>query len=433
MCSPGRRTCLDICLVCYSIGYDAFAYCSSLTSIEIPDSVTSIDYSAFYLCSSLKDVYYTGTKEQWKKISIGSDNSCLTSATIHYNSKMPNSSGLALPNYSTATIANCLAPIPTNTKTIVVSKSTAKEYTGLVQNGRYIFMLVKSDKAENLISSDNLVYIDQFTADENGVLNAGYPNTYENEYTALIFGGKIIADTTTEDTDSDTDTKTDVDTDSEKSSDTEKDTDTPKDTDTEKDTDTPKDTDTEKDTDTPKDTDTKKDTDTPKDTDTKKDTDTPKDTDTEKDTDTPKDTDTEKDTDTPKDTDTEKDTDTPKDTDTEKDTDTPKDTDTEKDTDTPKDTDTDKEPDKKPTTPDKPKDPTPTGTMGDLDGDGKITSADSLLILRQSVSLEHFTDFQQKLADVDGDGKITSADALEVLRYSVNLPTTGNIGKTITE
>ena len=75
---------------------------------------------------------------------------------------------------------------------------------------------------------------------------------------------------------------------------------------------------------------------------------------------------------------------------------------------------------------------TPQGTYGDLDGDGKITSADSLLILRQSVSLEHFTDFQQKLADVDGDGKITSADALEVLRYSVSLPTTGNIGKTIT-
>ena len=71
--------------------------------------------------------------------------------------------------------------------------------------------------------------------------------------------------------------------------------------------------------------------------------------------------------------------------------------------------------------------------FGDLDDDEKITSADSLLILRQSVSLEHFTDSQQFFADVDGDGKITSADALEVLRYSVSLPTTGNIGKTITK
>ena len=68
-----------------SIGGRAFAYCSSLTSIEIPDSVTSIGGFAFYNCSSLKDVYYTGTEEQWKKISIGNNNDCLTSATIHYN------------------------------------------------------------------------------------------------------------------------------------------------------------------------------------------------------------------------------------------------------------------------------------------------------------------------------------------------------------
>ena len=67
--------------------------------------------------------------------------------------------------------------------------------------------------------------------------------------------------------------------------------------------------------------------------------------------------------------------------------------------------------------------------FGDVDGDGIITSADSLLILRQSVGLENFTDVQKELADVDGDGSITSADALEVLRYSVGLPTNGNSGE----
>lgn len=65
---------------------------------------------------------------------------------------------------------------------------------------------------------------------------------------------------------------------------------------------------------------------------------------------------------------------------------------------------------------------------GDIDGDGRITSADSLLILRQSVSLENFDDVHKELADVDRDGVITSADALEVLRYSVGLPSGGNIG-----
>ena len=66
--------------------------------------------------------------------------------------------------------------------------------------------------------------------------------------------------------------------------------------------------------------------------------------------------------------------------------------------------------------------------IGDLDGDNKITSADSLKILRMSVSLEPTTNENKPLADVDGDGKVTSADALEVLRASVGLPVKGNIG-----
>lgn len=67
--------------------------------------------------------------------------------------------------------------------------------------------------------------------------------------------------------------------------------------------------------------------------------------------------------------------------------------------------------------------------MGDLDGDGKITSIDSLIILRQSVGLENLPPEQIKLCEVDGDGEVTSADALEVLRYSVGLATKANIGK----
>ena len=43
----------------------AFRYCTSLTSITIPDSVASIDYSAFYNCTSLENVYYTGDIESW--------------------------------------------------------------------------------------------------------------------------------------------------------------------------------------------------------------------------------------------------------------------------------------------------------------------------------------------------------------------------------
>ena len=69
-----------------SIGDYAFYCCSGLSSIEIPSSVTSIGSNAFWSCSSLTDVYFEGTEEEWKTINIGSDNSYLTNATIHYNS-----------------------------------------------------------------------------------------------------------------------------------------------------------------------------------------------------------------------------------------------------------------------------------------------------------------------------------------------------------
>ncbi|MBR3108105.1 MAG: leucine-rich repeat protein [Clostridia bacterium] len=68
-----------------SIGAYAFRGCTSLTSVTIPNSVTEIGYRAFYGCSSLTDVYYTGTEAQWNTITIGSDNNCLTDATIHFN------------------------------------------------------------------------------------------------------------------------------------------------------------------------------------------------------------------------------------------------------------------------------------------------------------------------------------------------------------
>jgi hypothetical protein len=73
-----------------SIGYGAFQYCFNLGSIYIPVSVDTI-YRDKFAYAKLTDIYYGGTKEQWKNIGIddrwysgdiGYD--ALLYATIHY-------------------------------------------------------------------------------------------------------------------------------------------------------------------------------------------------------------------------------------------------------------------------------------------------------------------------------------------------------------
>jgi hypothetical protein len=51
----------------------AFCDCVSLESVTIPKSVTYIERAAFYNVPELKTVYYTGSKAQWKEININTN------------------------------------------------------------------------------------------------------------------------------------------------------------------------------------------------------------------------------------------------------------------------------------------------------------------------------------------------------------------------
>ena len=68
-----------------SIQGSAFSQCSALTSVFLPQELSSIGTEAFWMSNAVNDVYYRGTKEKWKKVSIAADNDDLTDATIHYD------------------------------------------------------------------------------------------------------------------------------------------------------------------------------------------------------------------------------------------------------------------------------------------------------------------------------------------------------------
>ena len=66
-----------------SIGDDAFVNCPQLTNISIPNSVTYIGFSAFAHCTSLMTVTYPGSKTQWDdNITKGSNNDVLENHLI---------------------------------------------------------------------------------------------------------------------------------------------------------------------------------------------------------------------------------------------------------------------------------------------------------------------------------------------------------------
>jgi hypothetical protein len=58
--------------------------------------------------------------------------------------------------------------------------------------------------------------------------------------------------------------------------------------------------------------------------------------------------------------------------------------------------------------------------VGDINGDGSITSADASLILQYVVGLITLTPLQLHAADVNGDGKVGALDAAWILYYSIN-------------
>lgn len=135
-----------------SIGRKAFGACYNLKSITIPESMKHVYYWAFEDCHELKDVYYNGAKAQWKMIKIEERNSNLYKANIHYAKNNENS-------ITTGTASTSDSKFQAN----FANAKAGKEYVVLV-----------SRSGSDPLNADNLIYINQITADADGELTVPF-------------------------------------------------------------------------------------------------------------------------------------------------------------------------------------------------------------------------------------------------------------------
>ncbi len=59
--------------------------------------------------------------------------------------------------------------------------------------------------------------------------------------------------------------------------------------------------------------------------------------------------------------------------------------------------------------------------LGDVDGNGKVTSADALLVLQAAAGNKTLTADQQKKADYNKDGSVSAIDARKILQVVAGL------------
>lgn len=138
------------------IGQTMFAMCHNLTEITIPDSITYIGEGAFFQCKKLKDVYYTGSQEKWGKLQTNAAVDFITwvaAATIHCTD------GDILPTAENSITTGTASTSGSKFQATFADAKAGKEYVVLV-----------SRSGSDPLNADNLIYINQITADADGEL-----------------------------------------------------------------------------------------------------------------------------------------------------------------------------------------------------------------------------------------------------------------------
>ena len=161
-----------------SIGNYAFEDCINLKSVTIPSSVVEIGYSAFYNCENLNNVYYSGSENQWNKMVIGDYNDPLFDATIHYNSTgITYSLRLKQPKMMSFTMSK--------SSDLTVYNATA---SNAISGNEYIIVVLNDTADINGFTNNDLLYIDQKTAETDGNITFNYVPKSDEECIVYIIG-----------------------------------------------------------------------------------------------------------------------------------------------------------------------------------------------------------------------------------------------------
>lgn len=162
------------------IGGSAFSECSKLKEVVLPENISGLDTgtfrnsglvkitlpktigniapTTFENCAELSDVVFTGTKNEWSKVVIYPyGNDMLQSATIHCTD------GDILP-----TTENSI----TGDTSATENGSYQATFSGVEAGKDYVIIVSRS--GSDPLNADNLIYINQITADADGELTVPF-------------------------------------------------------------------------------------------------------------------------------------------------------------------------------------------------------------------------------------------------------------------
>lgn len=146
-----------------TVGKYAFGGCRKLYSLQIPASITELSDDALYYTENLTEVIYTGTKAQWAAVKIGQHNGFdwdQGNAPLHFNFHCTDGDILPTSTASENSITTGAASASDSKFQATFANAKAgKEYVVLV-----------SRSGSDPLNADNLIYINQITADADGEL-----------------------------------------------------------------------------------------------------------------------------------------------------------------------------------------------------------------------------------------------------------------------